>query len=106
MSEQPTEQPEGAADEEVFDGTLAERLAHKNWKARQAAAIELKALFDGVADGDAPCFCEYAGLLPQLLSDSNVSVLEQAVAVAVSYVEKAADAAQITGRTVKSSSRQ
>lgn len=90
-----------AVDEEAFQGTLAERLVHKAWKARQAAAIELKALFDEAADGHAPCFGEYVGHFPTLLSDSNASVLEKAVAAAISYVEKAPDSAQITGSIAK-----
>jgi cytoskeleton-associated protein 5 len=88
-------------DEEAFEGTLAERLVHKSWKARQAAAIELKALFEGAADGNAPCFSEYAGQLPKLLGDSNVSVLGEAVAAAISYADKAANAAQITESIAK-----
>lgn len=83
-------------DEEVHEGTLAERLVHKNWKARQAAAVELQAVFDAAGSGDAPCFAEYAGLLPKMLKDSNAAALANAVAAATSYVHKADNAAQIT----------
>lgn len=89
------------ANDEEFEGTLAERLVHKSWKARQAATAELQTLFDEAADGAAPCFSEYAGHLPKLLSDSNISVLEKAVAAAISYVDKAVDAAQITTSIAK-----
>ena len=85
--------PARPVEAETFDGSLAERLVHKNWKARQAAAIELKALFDS-AEPDAACFAEYSELLPKMLGDSNVSVLDKMVGAVLSYADKAPAAAQ------------
>jgi hypothetical protein len=75
--------------EEVFDGPLADRVTHKNWKARKGAALEMAALFESAASGEAPCFAgPAAGMLPKLFHDNNMAVRQCAIEAAISYADK------------------
>jgi cytoskeleton-associated protein 5 len=80
----------------AFEGPLADRLVHKNWKARQLAYQELQALFEAQADPVATAFQEHRPLFKKMLSDSNASALGSAIGAVVVFVDKAAGAADIT----------
>ena len=75
------------AQADVFDGPLASRLVHKNWKARMGAAEELGELFSAAgAGGDGSSFTEFEAALFKLLKDSNMAVLDKVIGAALRWV--------------------
>eukprot|EP01059_Diplonema_ambulator_P008174 TRINITY_DN17713_c0_g1_i1.p1 TRINITY_DN17713_c0_g1~~TRINITY_DN17713_c0_g1_i1.p1 ORF type:complete len:1567 (+),score=623.57 TRINITY_DN17713_c0_g1_i1:37-4737(+) len=69
-------------EEESFSGPLGDRLRHKNWKARKAAAEELKALFEAKS-AEAQ---EHIHAIPALVKDANASAMEAGLECCVAYL--------------------
>ncbi|KNA20108.1 hypothetical protein SOVF_055370 [Spinacia oleracea] len=68
-----------------------DRLAHKNWKVRNDANIDLVALFDSISDPKDPRLREFGHYFKKTVSDSNAPVQEKALDALIAYL-KAADA--------------
>ncbi|XP_009586985.1 protein MOR1 isoform X1 [Nicotiana tomentosiformis] len=68
-----------------------ERFAHKNWKVRNDANIDLAAVCDSITDPKDPRLREFGPLFRKTVADSNAPVQEKALDALICYL-KAADA--------------
>ncbi|CAM8905774.1 unnamed protein product [Rhodiola kirilowii] len=68
-----------------------DRLAHKNWKVRNEANIDLAALCDSITDPKDARLREFGHLFKKTVSDSNAPVQEKALDALIAYL-RAADA--------------
>ncbi|KAL3851295.1 hypothetical protein ACJIZ3_013177 [Penstemon smallii] len=68
-----------------------DRLAHKNWKVRNDANIDLAALCDSITDPKDPRLREFGSFFRKTLADSNSPVQEKALDALIAYL-RAADA--------------
>lgn len=68
-----------------------ERLAHKNWKVRNDANIDLASACDGIMDPKDPRLKEFGPLFKKAVSDSNAPVQEKALDALIAFL-RAADA--------------
>ncbi|KNE54063.1 hypothetical protein AMAG_00065 [Allomyces macrogynus ATCC 38327] len=70
---------------------LGERLAHKNWKARNSGFEDLAKLYKTSAEDD-PIYAKYADLLKKYAADSNAAAQEAAVAAILEFLTYAPQA--------------
>ncbi|KAL4563558.1 hypothetical protein LXL04_027601 [Taraxacum kok-saghyz] len=68
-----------------------DRLAHKNWKVRNDANIDLAALCDSITDPKDPRIRELGHFFKKTVADSNAPVQDKALDALIAYL-KAADA--------------
>lgn len=68
-----------------------DRLAHKNWKVRNDANIDLASVCDGIMDPKDPRLKEFGPLFKKAVSDSNAPVQEKALDALIAFL-RAADA--------------
>lgn len=68
-----------------------DRLAHKNWKVRNDANIDLAAVCDSITEPKDPRIREFGPFFRKTLADSNAPVQEKALEALIAYL-KAADA--------------
>ncbi|XP_042026469.1 protein MOR1-like isoform X1 [Salvia splendens] len=68
-----------------------DRLAHKNWKVRNDANIDLAAVCDGITDPKDPRLREFGPFFRKAVADSNAPVQEKALDALIAFL-KAADA--------------
>jgi cytoskeleton-associated protein 5 len=72
-----------------------DRLAHKNWKVRNEANIDLASLCDSITDPKDPRIREFGHFFKKTVSDSNAPVQEKALDALIAYLRAAdADAAR------------
>jgi cytoskeleton-associated protein 5 len=90
--------------EEDFSGlSIADRLAHKNWKARVNAYETLIKTFQTTADDNDPAFRPYTSnpdLLKKIVTDSNAVAQERGLECLVAYVKYAGETAARTREAV------
>ncbi|KAK6797544.1 hypothetical protein RDI58_005246 [Solanum bulbocastanum] len=67
-----------------------ERLAHKNWKVRNDANIDLAAVCDSITDSKDPRLREFGPFFRKAVADSNAPVQDKALDALICYL-KAAD---------------
>ncbi|KAJ3856004.1 armadillo-type protein [Lentinula lateritia] len=82
---------------------VAERLAHKNWKARVSAYETLLKTFQNTASDTDPAFKPYTNnpdLLKRIATDSNAVAQEKAIECLVAYVKFAGETAAKTREVV------
>ncbi|KAF8654073.1 hypothetical protein AX16_003606 [Volvariella volvacea WC 439] len=82
---------------------IAERLAHKNWKARVSAYESLIKIFQTTASDTDPAFKPYIGnpdLLKKIVTDSNAVAQEKGVESIVALVKYAGETAAKTREAV------
>ncbi|KAJ3374555.1 hypothetical protein GGF31_007333 [Allomyces arbusculus] len=70
---------------------LGERLAHKNWKARNSGFEDLAKLYKTSAEDD-PIYAKYADTLKKYAADSNAAAQEMAVAAILEFLTYAPQA--------------
>ena len=78
---------------------IADRLAHKNWKARVSAYEALVKTFQNTADDSDPAFRPYLNnpdLLKKIATDSNAVAQEKGVECLVAFVKFAGESAAKT----------
>ncbi|KZV45890.1 hypothetical protein F511_32448 [Dorcoceras hygrometricum] len=68
-----------------------DRLAHKNWKVRNDANIDLAAVCDSISDPKDPRLREFGPFFKKLVADSNAPVQEKALDALIAFL-RAADA--------------
>ncbi|CAL0299705.1 unnamed protein product [Lupinus luteus] len=68
-----------------------DRLAHKNWKVRNEANIDLASLCDSISDPKDPRIREFGHFFKKTVMDSNAPVQEKALDALIAYL-RAADA--------------
>ncbi|KAJ7532598.1 hypothetical protein O6H91_13G011700 [Diphasiastrum complanatum] len=68
-----------------------ERLAHKNWKVRNDANIDLASLCDSILDPKDPRLKEFGPLFKKAVADSNAPAQEKALDALIAFL-RAADA--------------
>ncbi|GAU31280.1 hypothetical protein TSUD_39600 [Trifolium subterraneum] len=68
-----------------------DRLAHKNWKVRNEANIDLASLCDSITDPKDPRIREFGHFFKKTVADSNAPVQEKALDALIAYL-RAADA--------------
>ncbi|XP_057764557.1 protein MOR1 isoform X1 [Salvia miltiorrhiza] len=68
-----------------------DRLAHKNWKVRNDANIDLAAVCDGITDPKDPRLREFGPFFRKAVADSNAPVQEKALDALIAFL-RAADA--------------
>ncbi|KAJ0975551.1 hypothetical protein J5N97_017516 [Dioscorea zingiberensis] len=68
-----------------------ERLAHKNWKVRNDANIDLAAVCDSITDPKDPRLRDFGPLFRKTVADSNAPVQEKALDALIAFL-RAADA--------------
>lgn len=77
--------------EEDFSGLpIADRLAHKNWKARVNGYEYLTKAFGASGDESDPIFRPYlqdAGILKKMVTDANAVAQEKAIDAAINFVK-------------------
>ncbi|WJX14083.1 Protein MICROTUBULE ORGANIZATION 1, variant 2 [Trifolium repens] len=72
-----------------------DRLAHKNWKVRNEANIDLASLCDSITDPKDPRIREFGHFFKKTVADSNAPVQEKALDALIAYLRAAdADAAR------------
>ena len=90
--------------EEDFSAlSVADRLAHKNWKARVSAYETLVKTFQTTASDTDPAFKPYinnADLLKRIVADSNAVAQEKGVECLVAFVKYAGETAAKTREAV------
>lgn len=82
---------------------IADRLAHKNWKARVSAYESLVKTFQNTADDSDPAFRLYLNnpdLLKRIATDSNAVAQEKGVECLVAFVKFAGESAARTREAV------
>lgn len=82
---------------------IADRLAHKNWKARVSAYESLIKTFQTTASDTDPAFKPYTNhpdTLKKIVTDSNAVAQEKAVECVVNFVKFAGENAAQTRSTV------
>ncbi|KAJ3826276.1 microtubule associated protein [Lentinula raphanica] len=90
-------------EEDFSSMPVAERLAHKNWKARVSAYETLMKTFQNTASDTDPAFKPYTqnpDLLKKIATDSNAVAQEKAIECLVAYVKFAGETAAKTRETV------
>ncbi|KAL0770544.1 hypothetical protein Bca101_035695 [Brassica carinata] len=68
-----------------------DRLAHKNWKVRNEANVDLASVCDSITDPKDPRLRDFGHLFRKTVADSNAPVQEKALEALVAFL-KAADA--------------
>ncbi|CAH8374190.1 unnamed protein product [Eruca vesicaria subsp. sativa] len=68
-----------------------DRLAHKNWKVRNEANVDLASVCDSITDPKDPRLREFGHLFRKTVADSNAPVQEKALDALIAFL-KAADA--------------
>ena len=90
--------------EEDFNSIpIADRLAHKNWKARVSAYEALVKIFQTTASDTDPAFKPYINnpdILKKIATDSNAVAQEKGVECLVAFVKFAGETAAKTRETV------
>lgn len=90
--------------EEDFSGIpIADRLAHKNWKARVSAYEALIKIFQNTADDSDPAFKLYINqpdILKKVVTDSNAVAQEKGVECVITLVKFAGETAARTREVV------
>ncbi|KAJ4487992.1 microtubule associated protein [Lentinula aciculospora] len=90
-------------EEDFSSMPVAERLAHKNWKARVSAYETLVKTFQNTASDTDPAFKPYTNnpdLLKKIATDSNAVAQEKAIECLVAYVKFAGETAAKTREAV------
>lgn len=81
--------------EEDFSGLpIAERLAHKNWKARVNGYEYLTKAFAATGDESDPIFRPYfqdSGILKKMVTDANAVAQEKALDAVINFVKFAGE---------------
>ncbi|KAF8636528.1 hypothetical protein AX17_003341 [Amanita inopinata Kibby_2008] len=90
-------------EEDFTSLSIANRLSHKNWKARVSAYEALIKLFQNTASDTDPAFKPYVSnneLLKKIVTDANVVAQEKGVECVVALVKYAGEAAAKTREAV------
>ncbi|KAJ3985497.1 hypothetical protein F5890DRAFT_1409357 [Lentinula detonsa] len=90
-------------EEDFSSMPVAERLAHKNWKARVSAYETLVKTFQNTESDTDPAFKPYTSnpdLLKKIATDSNAVAQEKAIECLVAYVKFAGETAAKTREAV------
>ncbi|KAF5391440.1 hypothetical protein D9757_001918 [Collybiopsis confluens] len=90
-------------EEDFSSMPIADRLAHKNWKARVSAYESLVKTFQNTASDTDPAFKPYTNnpdLLKKIVTDSNAVAQEKGVECLVAYVKFAGETAAKTREAV------
>ncbi|XP_024396661.1 protein MOR1 [Physcomitrium patens] len=66
-----------------------DRLAHKNWKVRNDANIDVAAVCDGIMDPKDPRLREFGPLFKKAVADSNAPCQEKALDALIAYLRAA-----------------
>ncbi|KAG0602469.1 hypothetical protein M758_10G016500 [Ceratodon purpureus] len=66
-----------------------DRLAHKNWKVRNDANIDIAAVCDGIMDPKDPRLREFGPLFKKAVADSNAPCQEKALDALIAYLRAA-----------------
>ena len=91
------------AEEDFSVLSIADRLAHKNWKARVSAYESLIKTFQTTADDSDPAFKPYLNApdtLKKIVTDSNAVAQEKGVECVVNFVKFAGENAARTREVV------
>jgi cytoskeleton-associated protein 5 len=91
------------AEEDFSALPVADRLAHKNWKARVSAYEALLKTFQTTADDSDPAFRPYTSnpdLLKKIATDSNAVAQERGLECLVAYVKYAGETAARTREAI------
>eukprot|EP01029_Cantina_marsupialis_P004559 TRINITY_DN1463_c0_g2_i1.p1 TRINITY_DN1463_c0_g2~~TRINITY_DN1463_c0_g2_i1.p1 ORF type:complete len:1954 (-),score=362.62 TRINITY_DN1463_c0_g2_i1:571-6432(-) len=70
---------------EHFEGTLLERILHKNWKCRKQAYEELKNVLEEVESTNADVLKEYVGVLKIIVSESLAAAQSPALECVITF---------------------
>ncbi|KAL7750699.1 hypothetical protein RI367_004043 [Sorochytrium milnesiophthora] len=75
-------------DEDFSKLPIAERLTHKNWKARSSAYEELTKLFQ-ISPEDSPLYAKHAPDIKKMVTDAHLGAQETGLAAALAFVQSA-----------------
>lgn len=73
--------PVAESAEKAPNQSMSEMMISKDWKTRKWAYASLKTLVEQEKNEASPLLMEYGPLLPKILKDNNISVVEVAVEV-------------------------